>query len=277
MAKRDGREVARNNELRALKALHKHGWLRTRDLAALLWMRMGSKGQAGPILEPLPIEASAHRMAQRTLARLRRGHKVIYIQAPDGSLIYGLAEAGARQLAGLGIPAKSGKDQVRRVSLSHYHHRRLANEVAILAALQGYRVASEAEISAGQWFGSMDGIKGKRPDVVVRDSKDIWLVEIERSRRNQKDYSKLLKWLLQLWPANSQSAALPNGYLLRKVVFVCENAFIDQLMADLRQHGWSDSQLASRIMTHRLLYVTEAKLLIREPKPSTGTAATSAG
>jgi hypothetical protein len=192
MSNRDGQVLARNNELRVLKALHKHGWLRTRDLAALLWMRMGNRGATAPQFEPLLIESSALRMAQRTLARLRKAHKVIHMQAPDGSLIYGLAEAGARQLVGLGIPAKSGKDQVRRVSLSHYHHRRLANELAILAQLQGYRVASETEIAAGIWLGGQQGVAGKKPDVLARDGKRVWWLEVERSRRNQRDYAKLL-------------------------------------------------------------------------------------
>lgn len=168
-------------------------------------------------------------------------------QALDGSLIYGLAEAGARRLAELGIPAKSGKDQVRRVSLAHFHHRRLTNEIAILASLQGYRVSSEAEIAAGQWFAGPEGIRGKRPDVVVREGKEIWLVEVERSRRNEKDYAKLLGWLAGLWPAdgehNGEKGGLPAGYRLRQVVFVCESAFINRLAADLRKKGWTEEHV----------------------------------
>jgi hypothetical protein len=154
MSKRDGRELARQNELRLLKSLHKYGWLRTRDLAALHWMPAMRRGQLFE-LATVEVSQTALRMAQRTLARLRRDCKVLWIQAPDGSTIYGLAEAGARQLVSLGIPAKSGKDLVRRISLSHYHHRRLANEVAIVAVLQGYRVASETEIASGNWLPSL--------------------------------------------------------------------------------------------------------------------------
>lgn len=263
--KRDGRVIARQNELRVLKAFHKFGWLRTRDLAAMLWMpSMRRHGDFQP--DAIEVSTSAMRMAQRTLARLRRDHKVIWMQAPDGSTIYGLAEAGARQLVSLGIPAKSGKDQVRRVSLAQFHHRRLANEVAILAMLQGYRVASEFEISAGQWLGGMKGINGKKPDVLVRDGKDIWWVEVERSRRNAKDYAKLLTWLKGLWPVGrhlTQPAELPDGHRLVKVVFVCDGAFIDRLTVDLKKLGWSDELVAKRISPTRLLYVTESKFLLK--------------
>lgn len=273
MAKQDGRELARANDLRVLKALYKFGWLRSRDLSALLWTRSRAKRQEGLWFEPLAVEDSAWRMAQRTLSRLRDERKVIHTQAPDGSLIYGLAEAGARQLLALGIPAKSGKDQVRRVSLSYYHHRRLANEVAILASLQGYRVTSEAEIAAGLWFGGTQGIKGKRPDVVIRDGKNVWLVEIERSRRNKSDHAKILDLLVKLWPANNHELEvdnLPAGHRIRQVVFVCAGAFIDRLSTDMRERGWTDEQIKSRILAHRLLYVTEAKFVIRKAKPKDG-------
>lgn len=266
MKARDGREVARANELRVLKSLHKYAWLRTRDIAALHWLPTRRAGQNGLELNPVHVGVSAMRMAQRTLARLRKGRMVIHIQAPDGSRIYGLSEAGARQLAKLGIPAKSGKDHVRRISLSHYHHRRIANEVAILATLQGYRVATETEIAAGAWLGGLKGIHGKKPDVVVRDGKDVWLWEIERSRKNQKEYSKLIDYLLKLWPVPMRVpdiVELPSDHRLRQVGFVCEAAFLDRLKADLLKRGWLDNQFSKRIVPHRLLYVTEAKFLLK--------------
>ncbi len=264
--KKDGREIARTYEQRVLKALHKFGWLRTRDLAALIWMRGGKPKPTGFVPEPIVVEPSAWRMAQRTLARLRKSSKVLWIQAPDGSIIYGLAEAGARQLVGLGIPASSGKDLVRRISLSHFHHRRLANEIAILASLQGYRVASEREIATGQWLGGKDGIAGKVPDVIVRQGQAIWWIEVERSRRNQRDEAAIRAFLMNIWAGVGQVAdklALPAGHKLKQVLFICENAFIDRLHADLRAAGWSDETWNQRIAACRLLYVTEAKFLLK--------------
>ena len=205
-------------------------------------------------------------MAQRTLARLRKADKVLWRQAPDGSTIYGLAEAGAHWLVRQGISASSGKDLVRRVSLSHYHHRRIANEIAILASRQGYRVASEREIAVGQWFGGKDGVAGKEPDVIVRDGKDVYWIEVERSRRNKKDEAALRTALVKLWADVRHPLdipTLPNDHRLKKVMFVCEPAFIDRLMTDLEKLGWTKEMIEHRILSIKLLYVTEGKFLLK--------------
>lgn len=206
-------------------------------------------------------------MAQRSLARLRKQRCVITGQGTDGSVLYALSEAGARTLKMLGIPARSGKDQLRRVSMSHYHHRRLANELAIVASLQGYRVATEYEIATGTWFGGKTGVLGKMPDVVVRDGKQMWWVEVERSRRNRRDYDKLLAWLLALRklhkPGNTTFAELPGDVLLQQVVFVCSKAFIAKLSDDLAARGWPAAQQCGHIVGVPLLYVSEAKFILK--------------
>lgn len=267
MVNRDGREIARTYEQRVLKALHKYGWLRTRDLAALIWMRANSRPKStGFAPEPIVVEQSALRMAQRTLARLRKADKLLWRQAPDGSTIYGLAEAGAQWLVRQGISATSGKDLVRRVSMSHYHHRRIANEVAILASLQGYRVASEREIAVGQWFGGKDGVADKFPDAIVRRGDDVVWIEVERSRRRKSDEVALREALVKLFAGTKHpldAPDLPGGYRLKKVLFVCETAFIDRLMTDLEKLGWTKEMIEHRILSIRLLYVTEGKFLLK--------------
>jgi hypothetical protein len=209
MNKLDGREIARQNDLRVLKAVHKFGSLRTRDLAALVWPSTKSnppKGHFTPRI--VTVGGSSIRMAQRTLSRLRASHQVFGHTSPDGSFLYGLSEGGASTLREIDIPAKSAKDWLRRFSPQQYHHRRIANEVAISAILQGYRVATEREIASGQWVGGMAGVLGKKPDVLVRNGKSVWWIEVERSRKNKTDYAKLLDWLQRLWlvcPANTNS------------------------------------------------------------------------
>lgn len=274
MAKRDGREIARGNDERVLKSLFKFGWLRTRDVAALHWMpRVKRKGTG---FEPIQIEVSptARRMAQRTLQRLRQQHSVIWIQAPDGSTIYGLSEAGARQLVNLGIPAKSGKDQIRRVSLSQFHHRRIANEIAIGALLQGYRANSELEIAAGQWLGGMKGVFGKKPDVVVRNGKDAYFIEVERSSRNKKSIDSLNGFLFSIWAVDKRAggpAELPDGHKLHQVIFVANAAFIERVCNDLRKAGWTENMISERIGGVRCLYVTEAKFIKYADKTESAT------
>lgn len=63
MTQRDGQEVARLNEQRILKALHKFSWLRTRDIAALFWVRGQPKRSGGYWPEPILVGTSALRSA----------------------------------------------------------------------------------------------------------------------------------------------------------------------------------------------------------------------
>jgi len=266
MKQQDGREIARQNELRALKSIYKFGWLRTRDIAVLVWQRQSAatKQWLGPVT--LTANRSSLRMAQRTLQRLRESHLVFVHTGPDGSLLYGLSEAGARSLVAQGIPARSAKDWLRRFSIQQYHHRRIANEVAIGAVLQGYRVATEREIAMGQWLGGMAGVLGKKPDVLIRSGKSVWWVEVDRSRRNQTDAEKLLNWLDALWPPHAQPgvpASLPGGHELIQVVFIANRTFGEQLAHELRRKKWAEEQISSRILHVPLLYVTEAKFLLK--------------
>lgn len=264
MAKRDGREIALAADVFVLKALFKFGWLRTRDVAALHWMPRVKRAGNGFQVVQIEVSPTARRMAQRTLRRLRLQHKVIWIQAPDGSTIYGLSEAGARQLVSLGIPAKSGKDVIRRVSLSHYHHRRIANEVAISALLQGYRASSEHEIATGKWLGGMEGVLGKKPDIVVRSGKDNWFVEVERTTANRKGFEAKISFIREVYPlgrAVDDPGDLPDGHKLHQVVFVANPAFVARVCSDLRAAGWTDDMISRRIHSVPLLYVTEGKLI----------------
>jgi hypothetical protein len=263
MSKPDGREIARQNELRVLKALHKFGSLRTRDLAALIWSPAKANPPKGLFLpRMITVGSSAVRMAQRTLSRLRESHQVFLHTSPDGSLLYGLSEGGARVLRALDIPAKSAKNWLRRFSPQQYHHRRIANEIAISAILQGYRASSEHEIAGGLWLGGMSGIYGKKPDVVVRSGKVVWFIEVERSRKNKNDHIKLLHWLQQLW-LNHQwdKAKLSGEYELQQVVFVANRTFAGKLALDLGKQGWTPAQIKNRISHVSSLYVTDTKFL----------------
>ena len=243
--------------------LYRFGWLRTRDIAALVWIKARAAAPKTPFTpSPVQVPASALRMAQRTLARLRDGRSVIAHQAPDGSTIYGPSEKGARSLVEQGIPAVSAKHWLRRFSPAFYHHRRLANELAICAWLQGYRIATEHEIAAGLWLGG-NGVEGKKPDVIARDEKRVHWIEVERSRRNKRDYAKLLSWLCKLWPAGMPpgTAPLPGGHDLMEVSFLATPAFLTRLAADLCSLGWPDEKINWHIRGITSLYVTEAKFI----------------
>lgn len=258
MTNKDGRAVAHDNEVRVLRALHRFGWLRTRDIAALVWHRWANRAPVeGPNLAPTAAAAAGLRMAQRTLRRMREAHLLLQGMGPDGSTIYAMAEAGARVLRGLGVEALSGKDLVRSFSTSHFRHRCIANEVAIGAVVQGFKASTEREISQGRWLGGEGGVAGKLPDALLRSGQYVWWVEVERSRKNAKDYAHLLKWLgavLRDAARASGSQLLGDQLRWRRVVFVCTPAFRVRVLRDMAAAGVSQTDIEKLVMFETSLY-----------------------
>lgn len=257
MVKKDGRLVAQENEIKVLRALHRFGWLRTRDLASLCWQRWALKPGGPPNLKPIAASASGIRMAQRTLRRLRAARFVIVGKGADGSVIYALSSGGARKLHDNGVLASSGKDLVRAFSSAHYRHRCIANEVAIAAIVQGFRASTEREIAQGRWLGGDAGIAGKRPDVLLRGSNRLYFVEVERSRKNAKDYQALLVWLrtvLRDSIRSDGSRLLESGQTWGRVIFICTSAFEVKLRKDLEAVGWNTQQIEKLICFNSELY-----------------------
>lgn len=265
MTVRDGRIIASENEIRVLRALHRFGWLRTRDLAALAWQQW-QKSPAGELdlKRPTPT-ASAWRMAQRTLRRLVDARQVLRGQAPNGSVIYALAEAGSRRLQQLGVPAMSGKDLIRTFSSAQFLHRSVANEIAINGILAGYRASTEREIAQDKWMGGACGIAGKKPDVLLQAHGKVWWYEVERSRKNAKDYARLLQWLQAVSQdarRTTASVLLGKGLGWARVVFVCTPAFQAKLCRDLEISGWHKSAIEALIMFETSLYSFEDMLFV---------------
>lgn len=260
MQTKDGRAIARENEVRVLRALHRFGWLRTRDLAALAWQHWLKQPVGEPDLRPPLASASGLRMAQRTLRRLAAARQVLRGQAPDGSVIYALSEAGARRLQQFGVPAASGKDLIRSFSAAQFRHRCVANEIAIGTIIAGFRVSTEREIAQDRWLGGADGISGKKPDVLLHGGGRAWWVEVEKSRKNAKDYARLLNWLTKVRSdvlRASGPVLLGSGLLWAKIVFVCTSAFQAKLCRDLLGVGWKKDSIDSLIMFAPSLYSFE--------------------
>jgi len=256
-AKRDGRQIGRENEFRCLRALHRFGWMRTRDLAGLCWQRWLTR-PSGPLsLARVEPAASALRMAQRTMRRLRDASLVITSQAPDGSTLYALTEGGARVLRDAGIKAGSGKYVVRGFSSAFFRHRCISNQIAITAIVQGFRVSTEREIAQGLWLGGEPGIQGKRPDVLVRSGNQVSWVEVERSRKNANDYKALLAWLdkvLRDMKRPDGAQLLGPGLVWSRAIFICTPAFRDKLQRDLLAAGWTAGYLSTNLCFEVALY-----------------------
>jgi hypothetical protein len=197
-------------------------------------------------------------MAQRTLRRLANARQVLRGQGPDGSVIYSLSEAGARRLQQMGIAATTGKDLVRAFSSAHFRHRTIANMIAVRGILSGYRVSTEREVSQGKYLGGVEGVEGKKPDVLLRgyDGR-VWWCEVERSRKNAKEYARLLKWLDAVGAdaaSGSVSKLLGNGQQWGKVIFVCTRTFRARLTRDLMAKGWKRSAVDALISFSTELY-----------------------
>jgi len=258
----DGRHIALANETAVLRALFRGGWLRTRDLACLVWQTWArTPPKTGPSLTPPVATSSGIRMAQKTLARLRKRQLILTTQAPNGSFIHTISERGARVLQGIGISANSGKDLMRDYHAAYFLHRNIANEIAISGILEGFRAATEREISQGHWLGGTAGILGKKPDVLIRSGSTAWWIEVERSRKNQKDYATLLKWLDAIWktsPRLGESARLTDSVQLKQVIFICTAVFAQKLDSDLQSRGWSLEQVSNRIRFEKCLYSFKA-------------------
>ena len=255
--KKNGQLIAKSNEIRILRGLQRFGWLRTRDIAALCWSKWANKVTGELLLASPPAKASSIRMAQRTLKRLRDKRYVLCAQAPDGSTIYSLAESGARSLRDLGLQAQSGKDLTRSFSSAFFRHRCIANEVAIAALQQGFRISTEREIAQGLWLGKEKGVWGKRPDVVIRDEQRVLFVEVERSRKNSSDYRLLLDWLETLLKTqgNEKPFVGEEKLWLQKIIFVCTQTFRNKLQKDLAARGWSPTKQSEVITPSTELYI----------------------
>lgn len=245
MTAQDGRITASKNEVRVLRALNRFGWLPTKSLGALLWQPWLRKPAGEPDMQPLMPTTTARLMAQRTLRRLYQARQVLRARAPDGSLIYALAEAGVRRLAQLGVPACSGKDLVRRFSSAQFRHRSIANDIALANIVAGFRVSTEREISIGKWLGGEPGIAGKKPDVLLQGDGQVWWCEVERSRRRASDRAKLHAFLKAVREDANRADApvLLGGLQWAKVIFICTPAFRVRLMRELKDAGWSEAEI----------------------------------
>jgi hypothetical protein len=179
------RLTAENNEITIIFCLHRFGWLKTRQIAALVW--------------PKSADGGGYSMAQRTLRRLKLAHKVIPKLAPDGATIYALGRGGAKLLHDYeGLEhAKTTRDCMR--SLPTYDHRALANDIAITWINKGNTTWTEHEIQAGR--APVKVLRGKIPDVLLDWSEQTiaadgevvlaW-VEVENSWKSNRDMDKLL-------------------------------------------------------------------------------------
>ena len=230
----DGRVTAQQNELDALAWLHRFGWLRSRDLAALIWSE--AKTFDG-----------AMAMAQRTLKQLKDGGYILHRIAPDGATVYALSEAGARRLGEeRGILARSGKDLIRE--LGNYEHRCYANTFAIHRITAGQRIWTEREIQTHR--APIRAVKNKVPDGLVDLSDTLnmdgtlvlaW-VEVERGYKKKADFDKMLRFIFHILgsldsqgrPSNDMFCAAVDVYIEQAIIQIATEAQLARIVGAVR-------------------------------------------
>lgn len=255
---KSGLEIATDNELSVLRNLHKYGWLRSKDIACLCWQKHDRRfSNSEPDIQRPVLTISGLRMAQITLKRLKTKKQILSLQAPDNSIIYALSQRGVNRLNTLGINSVSGKDLIRQYSFEQYRHRVISNEISISGELQGFKTFTERQIAQNHWHGEAKGLLGKKPDCLISNRDYCWWIEVERSKKNQKDYQALIDWLCDLHEdckRPHEKPAFSKNLLLQKVIFICSDLFEKKLIADLIKKGWHEDSIHLRLYFSKSLY-----------------------
>ena len=98
---------------------------------------------------------------------------------------------------------------------------------------------------------------GKRPDVLLRSGNQVWHVEVEHSRKSQRDYAALLAWLTKVLKDKMRpdgGQLLGVGLSWAKVVFICTPAFQTKLCRDLAAAGWTAAHISLLLWFETALY-----------------------
>lgn len=128
-ARRSGRDVARLNELKAMKAVAAFGHLRITELARAVW----------------PQARYAEQLARRTAARLVAAGLLLERRNALGSRSLCLTRGGAAWLEVRGVEAQHTLD-LSSVAGSTFFHRTLATRYLIEREVEGYTVAGEYQL-----------------------------------------------------------------------------------------------------------------------------------
>lgn len=217
----DGRIVAYKNELAVLTWLHRFGWLRTRDLAALVW----------------PDGSQSIPMARRTLRRLSDDHEVLAHRLPDGTPIFALGARGADRIRDAHPDAKSGKDLMRE--LRQFRHRNLCNMYAIRRIRAGDIVYTERDIVANR--APINAVMHKRPDLLHTcepSGQSLVWCEVETSWKKSSDYNKLVNFIAQTMRVGFDGFEIDpvRGLVLSNITIVtAEQSHIIRLIMALDQ------------------------------------------
>jgi hypothetical protein len=218
----DNRVKSRLNQEEVLSALHRFGWLPVRQVHQACWP-----------------DAATARNAQAYLAQLLELRQVTWKAGPDRSRVYALTSQGARRLrVELGVDATQDPDFARR-AMPSYHHRCLANEVALWWSNLNRETAgyyTEHEIATGRAPVSfapkyMTDPLGKIPDGLLTISRPVtdtnpyttWFgwVEVEYSDKPAQAHRHMVTALCDVLAFGKSRWEIGSDSILKFAVVVC--------------------------------------------------------
>jgi hypothetical protein len=225
IAKPDGMEVAERNEQTVLHWLARFGWLTSRQVARLVW----------------PHASQAHRMAQRTLARLTARGDVLRRELPNGhGIAYVIGERGVRRLDGTdaeNTPFRGGRAQKFHAPI----HRAICNDYALdflayastrTSALE-HAVYTEMEIQRGLAPAPELLYEGRLhvPDLLLQEGDLYTWVETEHTPKKKRRLDDLVAFADHMLgsgssPSNRGDLLVKNSQIVGRVqsfIFLCPN------------------------------------------------------
>lgn len=184
VAKRSGREAARLNEFRCMKAVAQYGHLRIVELARAVW----------------PAARYGDQIARRTVARLITQGLLLGRRNALGSTSLCLTRGGAAWLDARGVDAQHTLD-LSSVAGSTFFHRTLATRYLVERQVNGFQVAGEYQLLRRKTPFPIDGLVKalrKLPDGLVwKRGPDgqmaVELVEQEAAAKARPELEKCLR------------------------------------------------------------------------------------
>ncbi|MBS3996655.1 MAG: hypothetical protein KGZ67_04860 [Hydrogenophaga sp.] len=250
-SRRGGRETARLNELKVLKAVAQFGHLRISELGRAVW----------------PQARYAEQLARRTATRLVASGLVLERRNALGSRSLCLTRGGAAWLELRGVEAQHTLD-LSSVAGSTFFHRTLATRYLIERQVEGAQVVGEYQLLRRKAPFSVDAVvraMRKLPDGMVWQRRatgpmDVELVEQEAAAKARQELEKCLR------AAELVGRPLdPEGrYRVGGLVFVYDRELNHARRILLAAASlWGDRSYAERAMLERRVKLVAVEL--RDP------------
>ncbi len=183
---KSSKTVAQENEAKVLHAIARYGWLRSCDLARLLWSN-------------LPAH-TARKAAHRTCQRLLKSRLLIGRDDAMGRVAFLLSKRGVELVTSEGMPARHGADLGGTNAVAVFH-RTLLNSYIISRDVAGFRVYTEMQMLAGLTPFARDALisyHARIPDGLVLSEPDeaghshVEWVEAENGYKPFEELSRVL-------------------------------------------------------------------------------------